>query len=63
MLTCMHVSDYILPAKKLQVWEYLKKIFADIGDDQSITAHLVTFSAHLKNIVNIVENSDNNTLV
>lgn len=63
LLTCMACSGLHIPAKETSSIGVFKKIFADIGDDQSITASLSTFSAHLKNIVNIVENSDNNTLV
>ncbi|WP_066495419.1 endonuclease MutS2 [Abyssisolibacter fermentans] len=40
-----------------------KNIFVDIGDNQSIKNALSTFSSHMKNIADIINKADKNTLI
>jgi DNA mismatch repair protein MutS2 len=42
---------------------FFDKIFADIGDHQSILMDFSTFSSHMLNIKRIIENSDENSLI
>lgn len=63
LLTAMACSGLNIPASEKSSIYVFDKIFADIGDDQSISDSLSTFSSHMKNIVDIVNNSTANSLI
>lgn len=42
---------------------FFKKIFANIGDEQSLEEGLSSFHAHIKKIKEILKNADNNSLI
>jgi DNA mismatch repair protein MutS2 len=52
-----------IPADSSSKIGCFNKIYADIGDNQSIESYLSSFSAHIKNISEMLENGDENTLV
>lgn len=63
LFTLMVASGMFIPAavgSKLSVFE---NIFCDVGDEQSIEQSLSTFSSHMKNLIKITENIDENSLV
>lgn len=56
-------SGLFIPANDGSRLPIYEKIFADIGDNQSIAQSLSTFSGHMTNIVDIVNNANDKTLV
>lgn len=59
----MAQSGFFIPANEGSSICMLENIFADIGDEQSIAQSLSTFSSHMVNIVDILSQTKNNTLV
>ena len=63
LLCAMACSGLNIPCSEKSSIYVFDKIFADIGDDQSISDSLSTFSSHMINIVNIINNITKNSLV
>lgn len=63
-LTClMGAMGMYIPAGFDSQIMYIKNVFVDIGDSQDIEHGLSSFSGHVKNLNNIVENVDEDSLV
>ncbi len=63
VLNLMALSGMHIPAGSGTSLPFLEKLYADIGDDQSIEQNLSTFSAHITRISEIIRQSSSRTLV
>lgn len=63
LFSVMAMCGLFLPCDDDSEISIFNGIFCDIGDEQSIEQDLSTFSSHIKNLISIIDNIDDKSLV
>ncbi len=63
LLAILAQSGLHIPVANGSMTGIFKKIRCDIGDEQSIEQSLSTFSSHLNNIISIIKEADDSTMI
>lgn len=62
---CVYLSHlgFYIPALEESIVGFFEDVFVDVGDEQSIENNLSTFSSHMTNIINILNKTNNKSLI
>ena len=62
---CVYLSHlgFYIPALEESKVGFFEDVFVDVGDEQSIENNLSTFSSHMTNIINILNRTNNKSLI
>ncbi|UEX89426.1 endonuclease MutS2 [Staphylococcus ratti] len=63
LIIVMAQSGLLIPTLDGSQLSVFENVFCDIGDDQSIEQSLSTFSSHMKTIISILEEANENSLI